>query len=275
VLYVGTSGWQYRDWRGRFYPKGVPARSWLEHYAARFATVEVNNTFYRLPPPSTFAQWAARVPDDFTVGIKASRYLTHYKRLREPEEPVARLLTHARPLGRRLGPVLVQLPPDLRISLGDLDATLQAFGDGVRVAVEPRHESWFTTELLDVLRKRNAALCLADRASRPITPLWRTADWTYVRFHFGLATPRPCYGEHALASWVQRLHELWPGPDGGDMYAYFNNDTGGCAVRDAIVFARLARDAGMSVSRVPALDEAPVGQDGSSRTTSSAGLSVR
>jgi uncharacterized protein YecE (DUF72 family) len=169
----------------------------------------------------------------------------------------------------------VQLPPDLRVALEDLDATLRAFGDGVRVAVEPRHESWFTAELVDVLRARNAALCLADRASRPITPLWRTADWSYVRFHSGLATPRPCYGERALGSWVQRLEELWPDRDGGEVYAYFNNDTGGCAVRDAIVFARLARDAGMSVSRVPSLDEAPVGQDGTSRTTSSAGLSVR
>jgi uncharacterized protein YecE (DUF72 family) len=296
MLYVGTSGWQYRDWRGRFYPKGVPARRWLEHYAARFATVEVNNTFYRLPPPTTFAQWAARVPDDFTIGVKASRYLTHYKRLREPDEPVARLLEHARPLGKRLGPVLVQLPPDLRIALDDLDATLRAFAgrrqrsdrrersaestdqDRIRVAVEPRHASWFVPELVDVLQSHGAALCLADRRSRPSTPLWRTTDWTYVRFHSGLATPSPCYGEQALASWVKRIRELWADPARNDVYAYFNNDTGGCAVRDAIVFARLARDAGMPVSRVPPLEEAPVGpvdQEGTSRTTSSAGLSVR
>jgi uncharacterized protein YecE (DUF72 family) len=275
VLRVGTSGWQYRDWRGRFYPKGVAAARWLEHYAARFATVEVNNTFYRLPPPTTFAQWATRVPHDFTVAVKASRYLTHYKRLREPEEPVGRLLEHARALGNHLGPVLLQLPPDLRVALDDLDATLRAFGRSVRVAVEPRHASWFTRELADVLGAHDAALCLVDRGSRPITPLWRTADWVYVRFHAGNATPRPCYGDTALASWVQRVHDLWPGSDGPDGYVYFNNDTYGCAVRDAVVWARLAATAGMPVTRTPDLKEAPVAQEGSSRTTSSADLSVR
>jgi uncharacterized protein YecE (DUF72 family) len=277
MLYVGTSGWQYRDWRGRFYPEGVPAKRWLEHYAARVATVEVNNTFYRLPPPRTFSQWAARVPDDFTIAVKASRYLTHYKRLREPEEPVGRLLEHARPLGVHLGPVLVQLPPDLPAALDDLDATLRAFGKQVRVAVEPRHESWFTSELVELLRAHDAALCLADRGSRPITPLWRTATWCYVRFHSGLASPHPCYGPQALSHWVGRLRELWSDGRGGEVdgYAYFNNDTLGCAVRDAIVFAHRAATAGMTVSRVPARDEAPVGQEGRSRTTSSAGLSVR
>ena len=117
MLRVGTSGWQYRDWRGRFYPKSVPAARWLEHYAARFATVEINNTFYRLPAPATFAAWNARVPSDFAIAVKASRYLTHYKRLRDPEEPVERLMTHARALSAHLGPVLLQLPPDLPIEL--------------------------------------------------------------------------------------------------------------------------------------------------------------
>jgi uncharacterized protein YecE (DUF72 family) len=277
MLRIGTSGWQYRDWRGRFYPRGVPAKRWLEHYAARFATVEVNNTFYRLPPAATFAQWSARVPADFTIAVKASRYLTHYKRLREPSEPVGRLLAHARPLGRHLGPVLVQLPPDLPVALDDLDATLQAFGTAVRVAVEPRHESWFTAELVELLRDHDAALCLADRGSRPITPMWRTARWCYVRFHSGLASPHPCYGAQSLSHWVQRLHDLYSEGPGREVdgYVYFNNDTLGCAVRDAIVFGQVAAAAGTTVSRLPALDEAPVGQEGTSRTTSSAGLSRR
>jgi uncharacterized protein YecE (DUF72 family) len=171
--------------------------------------------------------------------------------------------------------VLVQLPPDLPAALDDLDAALHAFGTRVRVAVEPRHESWFSAEFAELLRSHDAALCLADRGSRPITPLWRTASWCYVRFHSGLASPHPCYGAQSLSRWVERLGQLWPDRDGLDGYVYFNNDTLGCAVRDAIVFARRASAAGLEVSRVPALDEAPVGQEGTSRTTSSAGLSVR
>jgi uncharacterized protein YecE (DUF72 family) len=273
VLAIGTSGWQYKHWRGRFYPPGLPESRWLEYYAQRFATVEVNNTFYRLPPPGTFASWAARTPADFVVAVKASAYLTHYRRLLDPEEPVERLLTHAAPLGARLGPVLVQLPPDMKAAPERLDATLRAFGRRVRVAVEPRHQSWFSEEVHAILTAHGAASCLADRRSRPITPLWRTADWYYVRFHAGTATPAPCYGARALTSWVARLHDLWGDADDG--YAYFNNDSEGCAVRDAILFARAALRSGIDVSRVPPLSEAPVGQDVGSRTTASGDLSVR
>jgi uncharacterized protein YecE (DUF72 family) len=274
MLRIGTSGWQYRDWRGRFYPKGVPATRWLERYADAFCTVEVNNTFYRLPEAKTFRTWATRVPDDFEFAVKASRYLTHYKRLREPEEPVGRLVERARALGSHFGPVLLQLPPDLPLALDDLDATLRAFGSKIRVAVEVRHDSWFVDEFRAVLAAHNAALCLADRGSRPITPLWATADWTYLRFHFGTARPVPCYGQRALASWVERFSAL--GAPGRDGYVYFNNDTNGCAVRDAVVFARIADDAQLPVSRVPDVREAPVAQsDATSRSTSSAGLSSR
>jgi uncharacterized protein YecE (DUF72 family) len=259
VLAIGTSGWQYRHWRGRLYPASVPGTRWLEYYAARFSTVEVNNTFYRLPQPSTFGEWARRVPDDFVFAIKASGYLTHYRRLREPEEPVERLLTHASKLGSHLGPVLLQLPPDLRVEPERLDATLDAFGGRVRVAVEPRHQSWFTEEIRDVLARHRAALCLADRGSRVVTPMWRTADWTYVRFHFGTATPHSCYGRRALASWILRLLELDGGPVHG--YAYFNNDGEGCAVRDAIVLARVAEREGIAVTRVPELREVAVGDE--------------
>jgi uncharacterized protein YecE (DUF72 family) len=256
VIHVGTSGWQYGHWRARFYPQGVPTARWLEHYAARFATVEVNNTFYRLPAAKTFAAWASRVPPDFVVAVKASRYLTHYRRLRDPEEPVALLFERARPLGERLGPVLLQLPPDLRAAPDRLDATLRACAaarPGVRVAVEARHESWFTDEVRQVLRAHDAALCLADRRSRPVTPVWRTAGWTYVRLHEGAARPHPCYGERSLARWVERVREL-----GVDAYVYFNNDGRGCAVRDAVRFARRARRAGLEVTRTPPDAEAPV-----------------
>jgi uncharacterized protein YecE (DUF72 family) len=249
TLFVGTSGWQYRDWRGVLYPAGLPVRRWLEEYAAGFATVEVNNAFYRLPAPETFAAWRERVPGDFVVAVKASRFLTHVKRLRDPEEPVRRLLTHAAGLGDRLGPVLLQLPPTLRADAGLLDACLACFPAHVRVAVEPRHDSWWTPEVADVLAARGAALCWADVRARPVTPLWRTADWGYVRFHQGRARDRPRYGRRSLSTWVTRIGAAWP--DDQDVYAYFNNDPNAAAVHDAITFAGLARTASLTVTRTP------------------------
>ncbi|WP_324787132.1 DUF72 domain-containing protein [Streptomyces sp. H51] len=249
TLLAGTSGWQYRDWRGVLYPAGCPVRLWLEEYARRFATVELNNAFYRLPARETFESWRERVPPDFVVAVKASRYLTHIKRLREPEEPVHRLMTHAAGLGDRLGPVLLQLPPTLRADAGLLDACLSRFPPGTRVAVEPRHDSWWTPEVRRVLEHRGAALCWADVLARPVTPLWRTADWGYVRLHQGRARPWPHYGRRSLESWVDRIATAFA--DAEDTYVYFNNDPGGAAVRDATAFGRAAARAGLTVTRTP------------------------
>jgi uncharacterized protein YecE (DUF72 family) len=250
TVHVGTSGWQYDHWRGTFYPRRLVRTGWLAFYADRFATVEVNNTFYRLPDPERFEAWAQATPDDFVFTVKASRFLTHVKRLNDPREPVERLLDHARPLGSKLGPVLVQLPPTLRIDAGRLDETLRAFPGGVRVAVEPRHESWFTDEILGLLREHDAALCLADRGSTLVTPDWATTGWGFVRFHAGLATPEPCYGRQALDSRAALVAQRW-GTD-ADVYCYFNNDTHGCALRDARRFALACRRHGLSATRVPA-----------------------
>ncbi|KPI12793.1 protein of unknown function DUF72 [Actinobacteria bacterium OV450] len=239
---VGTSGWQYRDWSGVLYPQGLPRRSWLEAYAEQFATVENNNAFYRLPSPEVFARWRERTPPDFVMAVKASRYLTHIKRLHDPVEPVHRLMTQAAALGDRLGPVLLQLPPTLRADPDALDACLACFPAGTRVAVEPRHASWWSAAVRGVLEDRGAALCWADRGSRPVTPLWRTADWGYVRFHEGRAAPAPRYGRTALRSWTDRIAGTWPAD--AEVFAYFNNDHGGAAVVDARAFTRLVRAAG-------------------------------
>ncbi|MGP4003826.1 DUF72 domain-containing protein [Streptomyces sp. 8N706] len=249
TLLVGTSGWQYKHWRGVLYPPGLPQRLWLEEYARQFATVESNNAFYRLPTVETFTSWRERTPEGFVAAVKASRYLTHIKRLRDPREPVERLMSHASGLGPRLGPVLLQLPPTLRADTGALDTCLGCFPAGVRVAVEPRHDSWWTAEVRAVLERRGAALCWADRYSRPATPLWRTADWGYLRLHEGRAEPWPHYGRQALATWVRRIADTWP--DTADVFVYFNNDPGGAAVLDATVFARAASRAGRAVSRTP------------------------
>jgi uncharacterized protein YecE (DUF72 family) len=244
ALVVGTSGWQYADWRGAVYPEGVPQRAWLEHYARQFATVEVNNAFYRLPERSVFARWRDQTPDGFVVAVKVSRYLTHIRRLRDPQEPVDRLVDRAAGLGDRLGPYLLQLPPNLGSDSWLLDACLRAFPSGARVAVEPRHDSWWTDEVRAVLERRGAALCWADRRGHPITPLWPTADWGYVRLHEGTASPRPSYGRTALSTWVDRITSAWPSPQ-ADVFVYFNNDPGGAAVRNARTFRRLATNRGV------------------------------
>jgi uncharacterized protein YecE (DUF72 family) len=248
AVYVGTSGWQYRHWRDTFYPKGVAQNRWLEFYAQHFTTVELNVTFYRQPKPETFAQWAQRSPDGFVFAAKASRYLTHIKRLREPDASVRYYMDGARRLGAKLGPILLQLPPNLAADVDALDGALAVFPADLRLAVEPRHPSWFADDRVRaVLERRGAALCLAD-TPRHRAPVWRTTDWTYVRFHEGRSTPHPCYGRDALARWAQRIAEQWNRDD--DVYAYFNNDGRACALRDARVFAAACERAGLAPTRV-------------------------
>ena len=234
---VGTSGWQYRHWRGVFYPEDVPQRLWLEYYAGRFGTVENNGTFYRLPAREAFEQWRARTPDGFVMAVKASRYLSHVRRLREPAEPVRRMLDAFAGLGDRLGPVLLQLPPNLQADAELLDRTLGQFPASVRVAVEPRHPSWWNDRVREVLAAHGAALCWADRGGELVTPTWRTAGWGYMRFHEGTADPWPRYGDRALRGWADRLTGTWQEP--ATVYVYFNNDQGGAAVRDAAALAEL------------------------------------
>jgi uncharacterized protein YecE (DUF72 family) len=252
-LFVGTSGWQYKDWRGPFYPEHVPVSKWLEQYATRFPTVENNGTFYRLAAPDTFAAWQARTPAGFLMAVKASRYLTHVRRLREPAEPVARLLRAAAALGDRLGPVLLQLPPTMPADASALDECLAQFSRQfaalpptaarqLRVCVEFRHESWLTQEIRDILTAHNAALCWSDRRARPLGPLWRTADWGYIRFHEGAAEPWPRYGSQSLRSWLNRISGCFASE--ADIFAYFNNDQCAAAPADADALIRLADKAG-------------------------------
>jgi uncharacterized protein YecE (DUF72 family) len=251
---IGTSGWQYRDWRGRFYPPRLPQRLWLEHYAEHFATVESNNAFYRLPERTTFEKWRERTPADFRWAVKASRYLTHVKRLRDPAEPVARLMERNAGLGPKLDAVLLQLPPTLQADADLLRECLAQFPPGTRVAVEPRHTSWWTDEIRALLERYGAALCWADREEQPIAPLWRTTDWGYLRLHTGAAAPWPRYRPETLQLWAERLAATWAPDD--DVLVYFNNDPGGAAVIDAVVFADAVRRTGREHTRVPSPDQA-------------------
>jgi uncharacterized protein YecE (DUF72 family) len=226
-LRVGTSGWQYADWRGLFYPAKLPQREWLATYASEFDTVEINATFYRLPSVTAVQRWADTLPANFVVATKMSRYLTHVKRLNEPAEPVQRMWGVLAPLRQRgiLGPVLVQLPPDLPIALDRLERTLQAFPAGAMVAVEPRHETWFVDELRELLSRHRAALVWADRGGKPLGPTWLTADWCYLRLHKGRTDWR--YDAEDLQRWADQLAAAGAG------FAYANNDPGGAAITDA------------------------------------------
>ncbi|MCU1674311.1 MAG: hypothetical protein JWN77_2424 [Frankiales bacterium] len=251
---IGTSGWQYAHWKRVFYPRTVPQRVWLEHHSALFQTVEVNNAFYRLPERRVFEQWAIRTPADYVITVKASRYLTHMKRLIEPQEPVQRLMERVAGLGAKLGSVLVQLPPTLKAEPGRLDETLEHFPKGTRVAVEPRHESWWTPDVETVLRDRGAALVWADRWSRPIAPLWRTTDWGYLRLHMGGGEPSIWpYEESVLAEWADRICATYS--DDEDVYVYTNNDPEAAALRDAVTLGRLLRERGRTVTRLPEMEQ--------------------
>jgi uncharacterized protein YecE (DUF72 family) len=203
TVWIGTSGWQYRHWKPGFYA-GVPTSQWLSHYAENFDTVELNGSFYRLPTRERFEAWADALPDGFVMAVKMSRYLTHVRRLRDPAEPVERFVEAAEGLGPHLGPVLIQLPPTLKIDLPSLDLVLGHFPSGVKVAVEPRHPSWWVPELAAVLRSHRSALVEADKRG-VLGPRWTTASWRYVRFHEGRARPAPCYGREALDHWAGRL----------------------------------------------------------------------
>ena len=255
TVLIGTSGWHYGHWKGAFYPEAARPPDWLEYYGQRFQTVELNNAFYRLPSRQAFETWASRVPADFVVAVKASRYLTHVKRLQNPAEAVDRLLAAARGLGPKLGPVLLQLPPTLRADRHALVTTLRAFPRTVRVAVEARHRSWHDDTIRTVLEDHGAAWVLVDPSDGD-RPRWRTAGWGYVRFHGGRAAPVPCYGRSALETWARRLARSWSAAE--DVYCYFNNDTNSCAPRDARRFSAAARRAGLVPSRVPGQRETPV-----------------
>jgi uncharacterized protein YecE (DUF72 family) len=241
VIRVGTSGWQYADWRERFYPPGVPQREWLSFYAQRFTTTEVNNSFYRLPAEGVFARWREVTPPGFVMAVKASRFLTHMRRLREPEEPVQRLWSRATELGDRLGPVLFQLPPRFPADAGRLAALLDTLPARMHAAFEFRDPSWHTASIFDLLAGKDAALVWADRPGARISlPL--TATWSYLRFHQG-RTKAPGYMGEKLRRWAGRIAEL----PVQHAYVYFNNDPGGAAVRDARTLIELLRERGAPV----------------------------
>jgi uncharacterized protein YecE (DUF72 family) len=239
---VGCSGWNYKSWKGPFYPSGLAASKWLPYYAERFDTVEINNTFYRLPEAETFANWRSQVPAGFLFAVKASRFLTHMKRLRDPEEPIERLFSRAHALGPCLGPVLYQLPGNLQVDLPLLNAFLGALPRGIQHVVEFRHPSWYGEATFDYLERYGASLCLHDKEGSEITEPF-VGRCAYVRFHGTSGRYHGSYSDRTLAGWAKRLEARWR--DGMDVYAYFNNDPDAVATQNAATLLRFSATAGV------------------------------
>lgn len=225
-LWVGTSGYQYNHWRGPFYPQELPKKQWFEYYAKHFDTVEINNTFYHLPSAETFDHWRAQVPEGFVYSLKYSRYGSHIKRLKDPDQHVPTFLEYAQRLGPALGPILVQLPPNWRINRERLASFIEALPQDQRWAFEFRDPSWLSEAVYDRLRAYNAALCLHDLIEDH--PQVVTADWVYLRFH---GPGGGSYSHQALTAAARRIQRHLA--EGLDVYAYFNNDAEGYAVSNA------------------------------------------
>jgi uncharacterized protein YecE (DUF72 family) len=227
---IGTSGWEYAHWRGDFYPTDLPKGRWFEHYARHFDTVELNTSFYRLPRAEAFAGWRTKAPSGFTFAVKASRYLTHVKRLSEPEEPLERFWTRARRLGDRFGPVLYQLPPRWLPNEERLAQFLDAIPRDHPQVVEFRDRRWYTPTIYELLERAGVGLCLHDMGGSA-TAHDRVGPLVYVRFHGSGARYGGRYPDAALVAWAERIASWSAG--GCPVWAYFNNDIGGHAVRDA------------------------------------------
>ncbi|MDQ3778025.1 MAG: DUF72 domain-containing protein [Actinomycetota bacterium] len=230
---IGCSGWNYAHWRELIYPKGLPQRAWLEYYATLFDTVEINNTFYRLPNVSAVRGWAERSPPGFLFAVKMSRYITHIKRLTGLEAGVPLFYSRIDPLVRspKLGPVLWQLPPTFKRDDERLSAALATLPEG-RHCFEFREPTWYAPEVYELLRRRGVALVIPDSPRYPFRQIELTADWTFVRFHSGTRGQRGNYSERELQEWAERIAG-WR-DDGVDVYAYYNNDWEGFAVRNGL-----------------------------------------
>jgi uncharacterized protein YecE (DUF72 family) len=239
-VHIGCAGWVYPHWRELFYPKGVPQRAWLSYYAERFGTVEINNTFYRLPSPSAVEGWVEQSPEGFRFAVKISRYMTHVKRLTMVERGLKRFYEPLQALveSDKLGPLLWQFPGNFHRDTERLAEGLAALPGG-RHAFEFRHDSWFTDEVYGLLREHGAALVIGDESSRWVkTPHVRTADWTYIRFHHGSRGRHGNYSDREIDAWSRRIAQ-WRRDT--EVYAYFNNDWEGYAIRNA---ERLKRSLG-------------------------------
>lgn len=234
--YIGTSGWHYDHWRELFYPKKLAKAKWLEFYAEHFTTVELNNSFYHLPSEKAFANWWESSSDGFVFAIKMSRFITHVKRLKNVAKPLQNFLSRATFLQDKLGPLLYQLPPNMKRNDEALEAFLSILPCQYRHVLEFRHESWIDDKVFDVLRRHNVGLCVFDMPDFTC-PLVATADFIYIRFHGSAGLYASCYSDDELSNWARRIVELRQNLKA--VYIYFNNDAEAYAVHNAKTLTQL------------------------------------
>ncbi len=230
-IHIGTSGWNYKHWKGNFYPEELPQKKWLEFYNNKLSTVEINNSFYKLPSKETFKKWAEGVPNDFIFSVKASRYITHMKKLKDPEESNKKLFDNMKGLGKKLGPILFQLPPHWGFNKERFEEFLKSLSKKYKYTFEFREQSWWNNETLDLLKKYNAAFCIFELGDL-ISPKEVTADFIYIRLHGPGNKYRGSYNENTLSYWKGRFTG-WS-ENVKEIYCYFDNDDSGFAVQNAI-----------------------------------------
>jgi len=236
--YIGTSGWHYDDWLGRFYPENLPKTKWLEFYARHFNTLELNNTFYHLPSENAFKNWYASSPPDFTFSLKVSRYITHIKRLKDCTEEIKKFISRAVLLKEKLGPLLYQLPPGLHRDDNKLTDFFKVLPHGLKHVIEFRHGSWFTDEVFDILRQYQVGFCIYDMP-KLTSPIITTSDFTYVRFHGSESLYSSCYTDKEIADWAKKIVKL--AKNLKEVYIYFNNDIAGYALENAETIQKILK----------------------------------
>lgn len=235
TYYIGTSGWHYDDWRVRFYPPQLSKDRWLEFYAGHFPTVEINSSFYRLPTEAAVTTWYNVAPANFVFAVKVSRFITHIKRLKDVAESTEKFMGRVKLLGEKLGPLLYQLPPGMHRNDERLESFLAVLPRELRHVFEFRHQSWFDSQVFQILQKYNAGLCVYDMPSFT-SPVVATADFAYIRFHGKEWLYSSSYSDAELADWAQKVASLAPNLKA--VYVYFNNDVSAFAVDNAVTLAR-------------------------------------
>ena len=231
TLYVGTSGYSYKEWKGSFYPEKIPAKEMLRYYSERLSTVEINATFYRMPQPSMLENWKEQVPPHFRFSLKASQRITHFKRLKETEEETKYFLETAAVLGEQMGVVLFQLPPNMKKDLARLETFLSHLPLSVPAAFEFRHPTWFDDDVLELLRSQNRPLVVSDTDDMPTTHIDKTADWGYLRLR------RVNYSEENLREWVTRIRaQNWK-----ETFLFFKHEDAGTGPKLAAQFLKLSQ----------------------------------
>ena len=229
-LYVGTSGYSYKEWKGSFYPDKIPAKEMLSYYAGRLSTVEINATFYRMPQKSMLENWKEQVPPTFRFSLKAPQRVTHFKRLKETEDETKYFFETSEVLSDQLGVVLFQLPPNMKKDLPRLETFLKQLPATPRAAFEFRHPTWFDDDVLEVLKERNLALVVSDTDDMPTTHIDKTADWGYLRLR------RVNYSEENLQQWIERINrQQW-----SDTFVFFKHEDEGTGPKLAAQFLKLA-----------------------------------